>query len=190
MSPQLLLKQISLSVHWKKCSDQQRQNLSVLTELKNSLHRNLSQFSTLMVNKPQMPDTKTTFLPTDKFYMICKIKRVTLPCDSAWPHVYHDVECLFFPTFSTHSSCNFHAYFFFTLKWCCMIFLLSASGMLLSNDWLLQRVSANKKTLFLGAACCFRTIAYCFIHCFIWKLRSVSYIRGFLIRGNLLYLIW
>ena len=49
-------------------------NLSVLTKLKNSLHTNLSQFSTLSLNKPQMPNTKTTFLPIDKFYMIHKIQ--------------------------------------------------------------------------------------------------------------------
>ena len=36
--------------------------------------------------------------------MIFKIQRVTLPCDSTWPHVYHDVECLF----SSHSTYVFH----------------------------------------------------------------------------------
>ena len=86
-----------------------------------------------MLNKPQMPDTKTTFLPIDKLYMICKIQRVALPCDSTWPHIYHDGDCLFFPTFSKHSSCDLHACFF-TLKWCCTIFFLSASGMFLSNE--------------------------------------------------------
>ena len=43
---------------------------------------------------------------------------MTLPCDSTWPEVYHDVECLFFfLTFSTHSSCILHACcFFFSFK--------------------------------------------------------------------------
>ena len=87
-------------------------NVSVLTKLKNSLRTNLSQCSTLIMNKPQMPHTKTTFLPKDKFYVICKIQRGTLPCDSTWSRVYHDVECLFFLTFSAHSSCNLRACFF------------------------------------------------------------------------------
>ena len=91
-------------------------NLSVLTKLKNSLRTYLSRFSTLMLNKPQMPDTKTTFLPIDKFYMIHKIQKVTLSCESTWPHVYHDIGCFFLPTFSTHSSCNLHACFFFYFK--------------------------------------------------------------------------
>ena len=112
MSPQLLLKKISLSViEEKSVLTSTGKNLSVLTKLKNFLCTNLSQFSTLMLNKPQMSDTKKTFLPIDKFYMIWKIQRVTLPCESTWPHVYHEVECLFSPTFSTHSSCNLHACF-------------------------------------------------------------------------------
>ena len=71
-----------------------------------------------------MPNTKTTFLPIDKFYMIRKTQS----------DVYHDVKCLLFLTFSTHSSCIFHACFLFSLKWSCMIFLLSASGLSLSNE--------------------------------------------------------
>ena len=38
---------------------------------------------------------------------------MNLPCHSTWPHVYHDVKCLFFLTFFTHSSHIFHACFFF-----------------------------------------------------------------------------
>ena len=50
----------------------------------------------------------------------------------------------------------------------------------------IQRVPANKNR-FLDTAYGFRIIAYCFIHCFIQKLRSVSYVRGSPIRGNTLY---
>ena len=35
-----------------------------------------------------------------------------------------------------------------------------------------------------NTAYCFQTIAYCCIHCFIWKLRSVSYTREIFICGN------
>ena len=46
-----------------------------------------------------MPNTKTTFLRTDKFYMIRKIQSDPV-CDSTWAPIYHDVGCLFFFTFS------------------------------------------------------------------------------------------
>ena len=99
----------------EKCLTSRGKNLFVLKKFKNSLCTNLSQCSTLMLNRPQMPDKKTTFLPIDKFYLIWTIQRMTLPCDSTWPHIYHDIMSLF-PTFSTHSSCNLHACFsYFTM---------------------------------------------------------------------------
>ena len=47
-------------------------NLSLLTKLKNSLRTNLSQLSTLILNKPQMPHTKTTFLPIKIFTQLAR----------------------------------------------------------------------------------------------------------------------
>ena len=48
-------------------------NLSVLKKLKNSMGTNLSQFSTFL-DKLKMPNTRTTFLPIDKLYIILKIQ--------------------------------------------------------------------------------------------------------------------
>ena len=58
----------------EKCSDQRSQKSFSFDKIKNSLGTNLSQFSILILNKPQMPNTKATFLPIDKFYTIAKIQ--------------------------------------------------------------------------------------------------------------------
>ena len=90
-------------------------NLLVLTILKNSLGTNLSLFSTLILNKPQMPNTKTTFLPIDKFYMICKIQSDPVLC------MVHGLMFIMMlnVSFSSHSPHLAHVFcthaFFFSL---------------------------------------------------------------------------
>ena len=73
----------------EKCSDQQRQKSFHFDKLKNSLRTNLSQFSTLILNKPQMPHTKTTFLPIDKGH----VKIMLIPVIAlSFPHFCPKLE--------------------------------------------------------------------------------------------------
>ena len=93
----------------KKCSDQQRQNLSALTKLKNSLGTNLSKFSTLIFEQTVVcltlrqlfePNTKPTFFPHRQ--ILYDSQDTELPCfvivhgltfimtsSVSFPHILH-----------------------------------------------------------------------------------------------------
>ena len=132
MSPQFLLLEGLLK---KSALSGKGRNLSVLTKLKNSLGTNLNQFSKLIFEQTTNAQHKDNFSShrqilhdsqdTELLPYLVVVHGLTFIMTSndsfSW-HLLHIAH-----VFSMHVC-------FFSLKWCCMIFMLSASGMSLSNE--------------------------------------------------------